>query len=118
MTTWPASPFPQSPLASGYSDTSEQNIIRSAVDAGPAQTRRRHSRALRTISATYRLSAADRTTWAAWWADEISHGALWFDWPDVIGSTTKEARLVDPPVFSPIAGGMYWDMSLVLEVRP
>jgi len=118
MTTpvWPAG-LPQSPLADGYGWQPGENVVRFAADAGVAQARRRATSALRTIDAGYWLTTAQLVTWAAFYVDEIAHGALWFDWPDPATATTVPARLMAPPRVTPVSGGMRWRLDLRLEAR-
>lgn len=113
---WPAT-LPQSPLADSYSEAGERNVIRFEVDAGPAEMRRRHTRGLRQIGATYWLTSAQLATWRGFWADDLSHGAMWFEWPDPVIGEAILARVIDPPMITPVAGGQRWQMALRIEAR-
>jgi len=113
--TWPADPFPQLPLAEGYSWQVGRGVVRSAVDAGVAQTRRRYSSALATVAATYWLTRAQVDEWTAFHSDDLAGGADWFIWPEPAG-VAKTARLLEPPQLQPVAGGIRWRLDLRLEV--
>lgn len=116
MTTWPASPFPQSPLADGYGWSPRSNVIRDPVDAGTAQTRRRHTATVAHVTASYWLTSAQLSQWNLFYSDTIAHGALWFDWPEPVSETTKTARMMDVPRITPISGGIRWRLDLQIEV--
>lgn len=118
MTTWPASPFPQVPLARGYSEAPFDNVIRFSFDTSPAQARQRHTRELKQVTAIYRLTKAQKIQiWDPFWINTIYHGAEWFDWYDTLSDETRSAQFMEPPSFSvPDASALYVDMSVRLQV--
>lgn len=118
MSVWPAAPFPQRPLADSYVVADAPNIVRSVVDAGIDQTRRRYTAALSRVSASYWLSSDQLTVWRTWYDMDIAAGAGWFDWPEPVSGVTRRARLIAPPQYQPVAGGIHWRLGLELEIWP
>lgn len=88
MATWPAS-LPQVPLQRGFSEEPQDQVLRTEMDAGPAQTRRRFTAAYRVFSIRLKMSSTQFDTFLTFLNDTIGGGALQFDWaaPDIMGGT-------------------------------
>lgn len=114
MPSWPST-LPQAPDISGYTEQPQSQVIRTAMDAGPAKTRRRFTAASRNISVRYVLSAAQQAIFKAWWESDIAAGALPFDWPH--DGQTVSARIVGEYQLSPLSDQI-WQLSLQIEVLP
>lgn len=88
---WPGG-LPQMPLFEGYREVLRSQVIESRMDVGPAKVRRRTAVDLRDITAVYKMTDAQRTTFVGFVKDTVMGGAVLMDWPHPILGT-KEARL-------------------------
>lgn len=120
MPTWPTD-LPRLPLADGYSETPQSQVLRSSVDAGPSKTRRRFTAATREIPVNFTLTTAQADTFEAWFDADIQGGSLPFDMTHPrTGATVSMLIAGDPPYqLTPIGTGReYWRLSMQLEVQP
>lgn len=119
MAVWPAE-LPQDPDASTYAEAPQSQVIRSQMDAGPAKQRRRFSAATRSVTIRYLMSLAQTRIFEEWFEHELSGGALAFDWPPGRQLAAVGARIVgDPPYqLTPAGSGLWWYVTLQLEVLP
>lgn len=116
---WPLT-LPQRPLASGYSETPGNNILRSPMDAGPAKLRLRGRRP-DSMNVTYVVTLEQIETFETFVSETI-RGTARFGWLHPRKLTTVEARLVPDS-----EGGLYrlvpvsgehWHLSMMVEVLP
>lgn len=116
MPSWP-SQLPQRPIADGYNESLQSQVIRTQMDAGPAKSRRRFTAAARMVTARYVLTTSQVAAFEAWFVSDIGAGALAFDWPHRSG--TISARITgDPPYRLSPLGGELWRLDMTLEVLP
>jgi hypothetical protein len=69
------------------------------MEAGPPKHLLTASRQMITRPVQYELdSKADYQSFIAWYRNDISRGADWFDWTDPVDDTVKQARIVEGKV--------------------
>ena len=89
----------------GYSQQRESAIMRTEMESGPPRQTKVRSKVMLTRNVKlYFASLADFQSFEAWYAAELSLGALWFNFPDPVSGTTVSGRFV---------GGGYSAMPLV-----
>lgn len=116
--TWPST-LPQVPQK-GFTESIGVNIIRSAMDSGPAKMRRR-SNSPNTMDLTFIMTTAQTSTLETWIKNTIK-GVARFGFPHPRLNTTVEARIVpsnDGQLFQLkyLAPG-YWETSFKFEILP
>ena len=120
MAVWPVS-LPQTPFL-GLRDQRQDARLRTEMDVGPAKMRRRHTAAVRNITATTLLTGTQRATFDTFYKTTLSEGALAFDWVDPVDGTTTSFRFVSPPPFEVVKGGTtatrLWRLTMNLEILP
>jgi hypothetical protein len=118
--SWPtANSFPQSPQK-GFSESIGVNIIRSAMDAGPAKQRRRSQRPS-TMDLSFILTTAQTQTLETFVFNDLE-GVKRFNFQHPRLYTTVEVRIVpqsEGELFrlQYLAPG-YWQASLKFEILP
>lgn len=115
MPTWPTT-LPQDALRQGYSESPPAGLIRSQPDIGPAKVRRRTTAAVRPVSVTASMTAAQVAIFETFFVTTLKHGSLSFDW---INPRTKAAttfRFTEAPQYE--ADGANFFVSMKLEVLP
>ena len=119
MPTWPVS-LPQEPLIDSYSAQLQNNVIRSAMSAGPAKTRRRFTAGVEILNVSFIMTEAQKDTFEAFFYNDIGHGALEFDFthPETgaIGSFRIDTSN-GAPTKDALTNGL-WRISLSLEAMP
>lgn len=117
MPTWPVSLPEVRP--GGYQETPQNQVLRSEMETGPAKTRRRFTAGTRTIPVQYQLTDAELAVFEAFFDDEIAAGALSFSWPHPRTGQTVTAKILPPGYqIDPVGGGLWWLLSLTIEVQP
>ena len=103
MATWPED-LPQYFEADSYSYTPGSGVIRTQMDAGPPEVRRRFTAVYNIHQGSMIMSRTQYTTYFQPFVDTtLAGGSLNFDFPNPIddGATTIDARLVfgegEPP---------------------
>ena len=114
---WPAS-LPV-PLVEGVSYSSQDNIIRSQMDAGVAKIRRRYTAVPEDVSFQLLLTLAQLQTLVDF-HDITLKGVLPFDWiefrkPEADWGTLVTYRFKSRPTFAPVHGAL-WRATLELEL--
>jgi hypothetical protein len=89
--SWPSAPFPQNPQR-GYQETIGTNIIRSAMDAGPAKMRFRGRRPT-TMALKFLLTNTEVDTLQNF-IDNTLYGVRRFNFTHPRTKTTVECRLI------------------------
>lgn len=117
MPTWPAG-LPQRPLSSGFSETPPENVVRTAMDAGPAKIRRRFSAGVRMFSVQYNIDDTGVGLVDTFYTTTLEGGVLSFDFPDPRSGSTISARFVGAPKFTALSGGSVFQVSMELEELP
>lgn len=123
---WPSS-LPQMPLIEGYSEVMPTNLIRSNTDTGPAKVRKRGNAKPVVVKASYLLSTQEVEILDEFVEEQLSGGAICFDWVRPRFSTNTSnyvrARLM------PNNDGLYtksivsnttdfWQVELAFEIFP
>jgi len=113
--TWPAS-LPQSFLVNSFVQKAPNNIVRSAVDSGPAKTRRRFTATTIPISGSMIMTKAQFLTFKTFFRDTIFDGALEFDMTDDVDGGIMTVKFNEPYEASFL--GTVWEVSLSLDKQP
>lgn len=116
MPTWP-SILPE-PNPGGYQETPQSQVLRSDMDAGPPKARRRFTAGTRTVPVQYTLDEEQASAFEAFFYGEISAGAMPFDWTHPRTEEQVVARVVPPYQIAPVNGGLWWLLSLTIEIQP
>ena len=114
---WPVS-LPQRPLAQGLQERVPDTLIRTSMEAGPPKVRRRYTAGIRLFEMQLRLAASQVDTLDAFFEETLAGGSLPFDWEHPRTGAAVAFRFVEPPAYSPAAGGQLWTGTLRLEVLP
>lgn len=116
--TWPAAPFPQLVLATGYSRTFSDGTLRTPMDKGPDKTRRLTVANPEPVRCNIRLDASQKDDLETFYKSTTASGSLRFTW--VVPDTQVAAKLkfLGPPVVTPVARGGRWNAALTLEILP
>ena len=116
MATWPDT-LPDTPLLDGYSETRQQEFLRSEMDAGPAKQRRRFSAATYYFNVSYVLDESQLDDLNYFYTIDLYGGSLPFDWIHPRTGDEVQARFMSPISFS-VLSGQYYKLNLELEVLP
>jgi hypothetical protein len=117
MANWPAAPFPQELIETGYSESPPNNLLRTNMDVGPAKVRKRTLANVRSISGQMTLTAAQVATLDTFFVTTTNYGADAFTWVNPRTGVTATIRFVNPPAYTSLEGGMY-SVALSLEILP
>jgi hypothetical protein len=114
--TWPIS-LPV-PLLDGVSYASQQNVIRTQMDAGVAKTRRRFTAVPEDVTFSLSLSRAQVQTLQDFIAITLKD-VLPFDWREFRKPDTEPLvtyRFKSRPKFTPMGRGDHWRADIELEL--
>lgn len=123
MATWPAS-LPTMPIAGGYGEKPQSQVLRSDMDAGPAKTRRRFTAGTRELTYSLRMTQDQADTFEAFFDNQIAAGALPFDIEQprtgaTVSVLIKTGKGSPPYELTPIdSGTCQYLLSMTLEVQP
>ena len=117
MPAWP-SDLPPRPLVEGFAETAPTLTVRSPMDVGPAKVRRRVTAGVTQLKCSFRLSTTQRASLLTFWQTTLAGGAFSYTWAHPISGAAITCRIVDPPAFTPAAGGVSWVAALNIEVLP
>jgi len=82
-------------LHSPYRVRREPAVLRTDMESGPPKQAMLRSRVMVAREVRYAFgSLADYQAFIAWFNNDIARGAAWFDWPDPIDDSVKQARIV------------------------
>jgi len=82
-------------LHSPYRVTRDPAVLRTDMESGPPKQAMLRSRVMVTREVRYAFgSIADYKNFIIWFNTAIARGAAWFDWPDPIDDSVKQARIV------------------------
>lgn len=116
MPTWPAS-LPQRVLADGYQETAPRFTIRTQMDAGPAQVRRRFTAGPTPLWVQLRLTFAQKATLDAFYLNDCAGGALPFAWVHPVSRAAVTMRFEGEITYSSAKAG-YITAGMGLEILP
>lgn len=103
---WPSS-LPQRPTVGGYLERFADTVLRTAMEAGAAKTRRRFTAAPRQIEVTFRVNAAQAAIFKSFFEETTAGGALPCDWVHPREGTSAEFRFVEAPRVSAVTGTLF-----------
>lgn len=89
--TWPSS-LPQTPLTDGYGESQQPNKIRTPMEIGPAKQRKRYTKDVDKIDATFEMDDSQVETFLDFYENTISAGVDKFDIDHPRTGNTVEAR--------------------------
>lgn len=113
---WPAG-LPQMPLWDGWSETIRNQTVETPMDVGPAKVRRRTTVDIRDITACYKLTDAQKTTFVSFLNDTLAGGALRMDWPHpILGTKVARIKVKDGVGIGDKMAPNAWRIMLALEV--
>lgn len=81
MSVWPGS-LPQSPLLSGFTETTPNLVLRTQMDAGPPKQRRRFTAGVRPFTISMLMTADQVDIFDDFFMNTCEGGALSFLFPD------------------------------------
>ena len=113
---WP-SDLPRYFLSRGYSETPITQSLRSEVDIGLAQVRRRYSIDLKEVNGNMRMSQEQLNSFETWYINILEGGTQTFLMLNVLSLETRLLRFKNPYNISH-EGGVYYQVSLQLEIMP
>lgn len=113
MATWPAS-LPN-PLIDGYSEKMADNVIRTSMEYGAQQVRKRTSSNSGEMELTYLLTKAQLDTLLDFYEGDAGYGAIAFDFTHPRTSETVSCRFASPMSFGTKDGKKY-RVAVSLEV--
>lgn len=116
MATWPTG-LPQRPLADGFTESPQSNVVRSDMDVGPAKMRRRYTATVRTYSMELLLSTSQVATLETFYRTTLAEVDP-FDWTDHRTGSAASYRFRSPPAYTEAGAPDYWRTTLDLEVLP
>jgi len=115
MSVWPLG-LPQTALIEGYSENSEDVILKQNMDVGPDFRRRKQTRARNYISCSVILTEAQKGTLETFYDVTLMDGLLSFEWSPDGSSPTKTVHFVSPPVYRKQPNARGYEVGLSLEV--
>lgn len=113
---WPST-LPEYFFAHRYTETPRSQSIRSEVDVGLAQVRRRYTKEIYDINGSMRMSQDQLTIFDEWFDDILLGGTQTFIMTNALSLEDRTMRFMKPPSYSH-EGGVYYQVSLSLEVLP
>ena len=116
MADWPIT-LPISPLSDGYSETEDNNIIRTKMGTGPAKIRRRATAVPSKIGVAYILDKTQIAILDDFYSATLKSGSLSFNYTHPRTSVVENTRFLKPPEYSS-QNGEYFSVSLQLEILP
>jgi hypothetical protein len=115
--TWPPG-LPQNAQQDGYSERPPDTTVRSDVSVGPPKLRRRQTNTSYPVSARYIMTDSEVSTLRDFYVNTAANGSKKFDWPNPRTGNTVEAVFTGPPSWTPRNSGLYYTVSVELEVLP
>lgn len=116
MPVWPAS-LP-APTLSSLVESPANNLIRSAMDKGPAKLRRRTTANVKPISFMLKLTAAQWDTLLEFYEVDTFSGAISFDFPHPRTEEPLSARFSGDPPQAAEQEGIVYIVNVSLEILP
>ena len=105
MLSWPAS-LPQEMELSGTKETLPDAVLRTQMEAGPAKTRPKYTRAAGKMEAFFFLDENQRQVLKDFYRVETKSGEVTFFIPQPLSGELMEVQFLGPPRIEP-AGAMY-----------
>lgn len=109
--------LPSNLLQRGYSESTSNVLLRSAMEVGPAKVRQRATRAIRSIKGQQLMDTAQIAYLKTFFNTTLENGSLRFSWTSPVDGGSVEMRFVEPPSWS-VASGGYYNVNIDLEILP
>ena len=116
MPRWPSA-LPQTFLVDGFQENFPNTLLRSEMEAGPAEQRRRFTAGVTPLSGSLDLTKAELAVLRAFYSADTKDGALAFDWAHPITEEAASVRFTAPPVIRAAAPDGF-RVALNLEILP
>ncbi len=116
MVDWPIT-LPTNPLSDGYSETLDDNTIRTKMETGPDKIRRRSTASSRKIGVAYLLSKTQTATLDDFYLNTLESGSLGFNYTHPRTGVLETARFISVPEYRS-QNGEYFRVALQLEILP
>lgn len=123
---WPVALPP--PRLQPFSESLKSQVVRTAMDTGPAKVRRRQSVPIRESSVEIRITGqALAAVFDPFFVDTLKGGSLTFSMTNPRTGVVDEYRFVSPPTYKPLGvvqlgtpqeGSEYWSVTFTLEQLP
>ena len=117
MVAWPAN-LPTEPLVASVSESADDNLILTGMDAGPTKRRRRFTARADRLQVTYRMTATQLANFRVFFGTTINDGLNTYDITHPISGDTVSVGIMAPPEINMIGGGQAFDVTLTVEVQP
>ena len=114
--TWPAS-LPQAPEVPGYSNTDDDDVLRSDMAAGPDKVRNRTTASGQIVSMDLQLTSAQVATLKTFYKTTLNKTSP-FNWKDHTDDSSVEYRFLSAPIYTPWQTSLEWNAALQLEILP
>lgn len=102
------------PYRNSYSETIPSTLIRSEMDLGQDKVRRRISRAVKYISASFRMNKNQKDIFEDFYINILEGGVRFFNWRNkVVRFVEKDNQLSTWKMLD--NKGDYWEISVTLE---
>ena len=116
MPSWPSA-LPQTLLVEGFQEEFPNTVLRTEMDAGPQEQRRRFTAAVTPIAGSLDLTKAELATLRTFFLDDTKGGAVPFDWTHPVTDQPAWVRFAAPPSIRAAAPDGY-RVALNLEILP
>lgn len=114
----PTSPSFLVPIGDTFTEKVPDNLIRTEMDVGPAKVRRRTTANVRDIQFRSWLTPAQTEDLDTFFMRDVYSGALPFDYTHPRTGAVVSARFKEPPTYTDVEAGMYYEASISLEILP
>jgi hypothetical protein len=121
MPTWPLT-LPQDLLIAGqlvsyFQESAPDEVVRTEMDAGPAQPRRRFTAAVRPFAGSMHMTKSQTAILDDFFLTEVKGGSLSFTWKHPRIESPVTVRFVKPPTYRAIGAGIF-EVGLDMEILP
>ena len=110
---WPAT-LPDYVSQEQYSETIQDPVIRTEMDAGPRKARLRYTRVPEVFTVALVLTKAQMGTFEVFFRNHISYGALPFIWKHPRLQTDAECKITGP--YTAVPHGLDFIVSFTMEI--
>ncbi len=111
------SDLPQSFLVSGFEEAPQDTRIRTNMDAGPPQMRRRFTQPIRFITGSMYLTKAQVATFDIFYENTLNGGVSSFIWKHPRTGANTSFRFINRPSYASVTNDLYIT-SFTLEALP
>lgn len=113
---WP-SDLPAYFLDRTYNEKKNSNVLRSSVDVGLPQTRRRYSEPIKNINGVMRMTQDQLDSFELWFDEILKGGTQKFLMTNPLNSEVRSMKFREDYSVSH-EGGVYYKVSMPIEVHP